>query len=61
MKIAITADVHLSTYKETPERYHALEDILRQSISENVDALFACGIPRSLLQSGAVAPPGSML
>jgi DNA repair exonuclease SbcCD nuclease subunit len=43
MKIAITADVHLSTYKETPERYHALEDIIRQAISEKVDALLICG------------------
>lgn len=43
MKIAITADVHLSSYKETPERYHALRDILQQAVSASLDAVLICG------------------
>lgn len=43
MKIAITADVHLASYGESPERYHALEDIIRQTLSENIDTLLICG------------------
>jgi len=43
MKIAITADVHLSSYEETPERYHAVKDILQQAVSASLDAVLICG------------------
>lgn len=43
MKIAITADVHLSSNKETPERYHALRDIFQQAVSASVDAVLISG------------------
>jgi len=43
MKIAITADVHLKTKEETPERWNALSDILDKMISENIDTLIIAG------------------
>ena len=43
MKIAITADVHLASFSETPERYNALEDMINQVLAENIDKLFICG------------------
>lgn len=43
MIIAITADVHLQSYKETPERYHALKDILQQALTASMDAVLICG------------------
>lgn len=43
MKIAITADVHLTSYKETPERYHALKDIFQQAVSTSVDTVLISG------------------
>lgn len=43
MKIAITADLHLTSFQEHPERYHALENILQQMISDEVNTLIAAG------------------
>ena len=43
MKIAITADVHLTSYKETPERYHALRDIFQQAVAMSLDAVMISG------------------
>ncbi len=43
MKIAITADVHLKTREETPERYKALENIFYQLNTKEIDNLFIAG------------------
>lgn len=43
MKIAITADAHLTFYNETPERYHALKDIFEQAVSKSLDAVLISG------------------
>jgi DNA repair exonuclease SbcCD nuclease subunit len=43
MKIAITADVHLTSYNKNPERYHALENILDQLVDEDINALIFAG------------------
>lgn len=43
MKIAITADAHLTSYKETPERYHALKDIFEQAVSTSLDVVLISG------------------
>jgi DNA repair protein SbcD/Mre11 len=43
MKIAITADVHLASYKDTPERYHALKDIFQQAIDTSMDSVLISG------------------
>lgn len=43
MKIAITADAHLTTYKETPERYNALKNIFEQAVSTSLDAVLISG------------------
>lgn len=43
MKIAITADVHLRTRGEHPERYNALENILEQIETENIEILIIAG------------------
>jgi DNA repair protein SbcD/Mre11 len=43
MKIAITADVHLKTGQEYPERYNALKDILSLLVRENIRALIVAG------------------
>lgn len=39
MKIAITADIHLTTKSAHPERYNALEDILRKIEALNIESL----------------------
>jgi calcineurin-like phosphoesterase family protein len=43
MKIAITADVHLRTREEHPERYNALENIIEQIEAENIETLIIAG------------------
>ncbi|NIR50700.1 hypothetical protein GWO43_19135, partial [candidate division KSB1 bacterium] len=43
MKIAITADVHLTSRKLHPERYHALENILDQMLQEEITTLIVAG------------------
>lgn len=43
MKIAITADLHLTSRKAHPERYHALENILQRMIEERIDNLIIAG------------------
>jgi len=43
MKIALTADVHLTTRAKNPERYNALENICEQSVARNVEHLIIAG------------------
>lgn len=43
MKIAITADVHLRSQEETPERYNALTNILSQCDSQGIEVLIVAG------------------
>jgi DNA repair exonuclease SbcCD nuclease subunit len=43
MRIAITADLHLTTQKEHPDRFAALEDILRQCGKLSVEGLIIAG------------------
>ena len=43
MKIAITADVHLRSRQETPERYAALENIFSQCEKEGLEQVFILG------------------
>jgi DNA repair protein SbcD/Mre11 len=43
MKIAITADVHLRTGQEYPERYNALKNILDELVREEVRTLIIAG------------------
>ncbi len=43
MKIAITADIHLKTDKENPERFNALQDILDQLADENIKNIIIAG------------------
>lgn len=43
MKIAITADIHLAAKGKYLERYSALESILDQVESENMDTLIIAG------------------
>ena len=43
MKIAITADLHLSIRRDHPERYHALENILQQMLDNGVDSIIIAG------------------
>jgi len=43
LKIAITADLHLTTAAKNPERYHALGDILRQLKELHVKTLIIAG------------------
>ena len=43
MKIAITADLHLTLRKKHPERFHALEDILDQCVSGGIRHLIIAG------------------
>lgn len=39
MKLAITADVHLRTKNETPERFNALEKIFQQIKDRDISTL----------------------
>ena len=43
MKVAVTADVHLKTKSETPERYNALEDILNKCLEQDIDNIIIAG------------------
>ncbi len=43
MKIAITADVHLTSLDKNPERYHALENILDQLVDIGINTLIIAG------------------
>lgn len=43
MKVAISADVHLTKYTKNPERYHALENLLDQMISQEIETLIIAG------------------
>ncbi len=43
MKIAITADVHLRTQTETPERYNALESIFKEIQQRGIKNLLIAG------------------
>lgn len=43
MKIAITADVHLTNREKHPERFHALEYILDQCVEQGLEALIIAG------------------
>ncbi len=43
MKIAITADVHLKTQDETPERYDALESIFKEIKQKGIKYLLIAG------------------
>ena len=43
LKITITADLHLTTRQESPERYLALENILEQMIKDRIDTLVIAG------------------
>jgi DNA repair protein SbcD/Mre11 len=43
MKIAITADNHLTTRHHAPERYHALENILYQMMQHGIKHLIIAG------------------
>jgi exonuclease SbcD len=43
LRIAVTADLHLTSRKAHPERYHALEDILEQCVSEGIQDLIVAG------------------
>ena len=43
MKIAVTADLHLTSLKDHPERYHALENILDQMLKEDVHQIIIAG------------------
>ncbi|MFC2031586.1 exonuclease SbcCD subunit D [Chloroflexota bacterium] len=43
MRIAVTADVHLTPKEEHPERYNALQNILDQSLAEGIEHLLIAG------------------
>jgi len=43
MKIAITADCHLTSKADHPERIHALEDILQQVVQQDIQHLIIAG------------------
>lgn len=43
MKLAITADVHLKTKSETPERFNALENIFQQIKQKQINTLIIAG------------------
>ncbi|HEY0090572.1 MAG TPA: metallophosphoesterase, partial [Candidatus Lokiarchaeia archaeon] len=43
MKIAITADIHLKTNKEYPERYNVLKNILDRLLEEGITSLIIAG------------------
>jgi len=43
VKLAITADVHLTSEDEYPERYHALQDIVKKSKLNDIDHIIIAG------------------
>lgn len=43
MKVGITADIHLKTRTETPERFNALENIFQQLRENKISYLFIAG------------------
>lgn len=43
MKIAVTADLHLTSLKDHPERYHALENILDQMLKVDIRQIIIAG------------------
>ena len=43
MQVAVTADVHLRTQQEYPERYSALDNILAQLASQDIEMLLVAG------------------
>ena len=43
MKIAITADAHLRTGAEYPERYNALENVFEQTVAAGIEDLIIAG------------------
>lgn len=43
MKVAVTADIHLKTQAETPERFNALENIFQQTKQRGISNLFIAG------------------
>ena len=43
MKIAVTADLHLTSRKDHPERYHALENILQQMVKDQIRVMIIAG------------------
>lgn len=43
MRIAVTADIHLRKKNDTPERYAALEEILKYSLNKNIKTLIIAG------------------
>jgi len=43
LKIAVTADLHLSTYQAHPERYHALVNILNYMLKDRISTIIIAG------------------
>ena len=43
MKIAITADLHLTSREQRPERFEALENILADLHAQEIDTLIIAG------------------
>ena len=43
MRIAITADLHLTSRAKAPQRYAAFEDILAQAIEMHIDTILIAG------------------
>jgi DNA repair exonuclease SbcCD nuclease subunit len=43
LKIVVTADLHLTTSQDNPERFHALENILLQMVEEKIGVLIITG------------------
>ena len=43
MKVAVTADLHLAIKEDCPERYNALESILRQIEAQSIETLLIAG------------------
>ena len=43
MRIAVAADLHLTSHEDHPERYHALENILERMSGERIDRLVLAG------------------
>jgi DNA repair exonuclease SbcCD nuclease subunit len=43
MRIAITADLHLTSRAKAPQRYAAFEDILAQAIEMHIETILIAG------------------